>query len=93
MIDYQELKPQNGIRSKRRVTRVRDVIKDSMKLHHDNAPIHMDFIVIVYLVRSKSPSPLIFPTCVPVTFFCFLARRKSSKKNIRSPWKTFTLMI
>ena len=55
---------------KRLVARVRADIKDTVKLHHDNAPSHTAFIVTNFLAWSNTPvvtQPLNSPDLV----FCF----------------------
>ncbi|UYV60257.1 hypothetical protein LAZ67_1000570 [Cordylochernes scorpioides] len=42
-------------RLKRRITRVRTDIKDTVKLHHDNATSHTAFIITNFLARSNTP--------------------------------------
>ncbi|UYV72490.1 hypothetical protein LAZ67_9003364 [Cordylochernes scorpioides] len=42
-------------RSKRRIARVRTDIKDTVKLHHDNAISHTAFIITNFLARSNTP--------------------------------------
>ncbi|UYV77670.1 hypothetical protein LAZ67_15001859 [Cordylochernes scorpioides] len=42
-------------RLKRQIARVRTDIKDTVKLHHDNATSHTDFIITNFLARSNTP--------------------------------------
>ncbi|UYV85184.1 hypothetical protein LAZ67_X004851 [Cordylochernes scorpioides] len=42
-------------RMKRRIARVRTDIKDTVKLHHDNATSHTAFIITNFLARSNTP--------------------------------------
>ncbi|UYV79005.1 hypothetical protein LAZ67_17000627 [Cordylochernes scorpioides] len=42
-------------RLKRRIARVRTDIKDTVKLHHDNATSHTAFIITNFLARSNTP--------------------------------------
>ncbi|UYV74734.1 YTHDF2 [Cordylochernes scorpioides] len=42
-------------RLKRRIARVRTDIKDTVKLHHDNATIHTAFIITNFLAQSNTP--------------------------------------
>ncbi|UYV71456.1 hypothetical protein LAZ67_8003305 [Cordylochernes scorpioides] len=42
-------------RLKRRIPRVRTDIKDTVKLHHDNATSHIAFIITNFLARSNTP--------------------------------------
>lgn len=61
-------------RLKRSVARKRRDIKDSWKLHHDNAPSHTAFIVTDYLVRVNVPvvpQPPYSPDLSPPDFFLF----------------------
>ncbi|GFS80586.1 protein GVQW3 [Trichonephila clavipes] len=61
-------------RLKRRIARVRADIKDTAKLHHDNATSHTAFIIINVLARSNTsviPHPPYSPDLAPWDFFCF----------------------
>ncbi|GFX04040.1 protein GVQW3 [Trichonephila clavipes] len=52
-------------RLKRRIARVTADIKDTVKLHHDNATSHTAFIITNFLVQSNTPvisHPLTVPT-------------------------------
>lgn len=72
-------------RLKRSVARKRRDIKDSWKLHHDNAPSHTAFIVTDYLVRVNVPvvpQPPYSPDLSPPDFFLF-PRLKSALKGKR----------
>ena len=72
-------------RLKRSVARKRRDIKDSWKLHHDNAPSHTAYIVTDYLVRVNVPvvpQPPYSPDLSPPDFFLF-PRLKSALKGKR----------
>lgn len=61
-------------RLKQRVNRVRSEIKDSWKLHHDNAPSHTAFLTTNYLTRAgigTVPQPPYSPDLAPPDFFLF----------------------
>lgn len=61
-------------RLKQRVNRVRPAIKDSWRLHHDNAPSHTAFVVGDYLTRinvAVVPQPPYSPDVAPADFFLF----------------------
>lgn len=68
-------------RLKRRVARVRADIKDTVKLHHDNAPSHISFIVTNFLVRRNIPvpQPPYSPDLAPCDFFLFPRLKKELK--------------
>ncbi|UYV62507.1 hypothetical protein LAZ67_2000889 [Cordylochernes scorpioides] len=58
-------------RLKRRIARVRTDIKDTVKLHHDNATSHTAFIITNFLARSNTPcgNPITHPLPrLPSTF-------------------------
>ncbi|KAG5310861.1 MOS1T transposase, partial [Acromyrmex insinuator] len=57
-------------------------IKDAIKLHHDNAPSHMAFIVANYLARSNTPvvpQPPYSPDLAPCDFFLFPRLKRELK--------------
>ncbi|UYV76833.1 hypothetical protein LAZ67_14002137, partial [Cordylochernes scorpioides] len=59
-------------RLKRRIARVRTDIKDTVKLHHDNATSHTAFIITIFLARSNTPvipDPPYSPDLAPCDFF------------------------
>ncbi|UYV67646.1 hypothetical protein LAZ67_5001447 [Cordylochernes scorpioides] len=61
-------------RLKRRIARVRTDIKDTVKLHHDNATSHTAFIITNFLARSNTPvipHPPYSPDLAPCDFFLF----------------------
>ncbi|UYV62539.1 hypothetical protein LAZ67_2000982 [Cordylochernes scorpioides] len=61
-------------RLKRRISRVRTDIKDTVKLHHDNATSHTAFIITNFLARSNTPlilDPPYSPELAPCDFFLF----------------------
>lgn len=69
-------------RLKRRVARVRADIKDTVKLHHDNAPSHTSFIVTNFLVRRNIPwvpQPPYSPDLAPCDFFLFPRLKRELK--------------
>ncbi|XP_049516048.1 histone-lysine N-methyltransferase SETMAR-like [Dermacentor silvarum] len=58
----------------RRVQRIRPVIADNWKLHHDNAPAYSTFIITDYLVKAGVPTipqPPYSPDLIPLDFFLF----------------------
>ncbi|UYV66066.1 hypothetical protein LAZ67_4000018 [Cordylochernes scorpioides] len=59
-------------RLKRRIARVRTDIKDTVKLHHDNATSQTAFIITNFLARSNTsviPHPPYSPDLAPCDFF------------------------
>ncbi|EGI60875.1 Mariner Mos1 transposase [Acromyrmex echinatior] len=57
-------------------------IKDAIKLHHDNAPSHMAFIVANYLAQSNTPvvpQPPYSPDLAPCDFFLFPRLKRELK--------------
>ena len=63
-----------------RVARVRPEIRNSWKLHHDNAPAHTAFVVTRYLTRRRTemlPQPPYSRDMSPSDFFCFPASKGS----------------
>lgn len=70
-------------RLKRRVARVRGDVKDSMKLHHDNAPKHPKVLnVVKHLAQNKIsvvPQLPYSPDVVSVDFFLFPRSKKEFK--------------
>ncbi|UYV69451.1 hypothetical protein LAZ67_6003646, partial [Cordylochernes scorpioides] len=63
-------------RLKRRIARVRTDIKDTVKLHHDNATSYTAFIITNFLARSNTPvipHPPNSPDLAPCDFFLFPA--------------------
>ncbi|UYV82751.1 hypothetical protein LAZ67_22000734 [Cordylochernes scorpioides] len=78
-------------RLKRRIARVRTYIKDTVKLHHDNATSHTAFIITNFLARSNTPvipHPPYSPDLAPCNFFLFPRLKREMKGNIGKPWKT-----
>ncbi|UYV75320.1 hypothetical protein LAZ67_12003485 [Cordylochernes scorpioides] len=69
-------------RLKRRIARVRTDIKDTVKLHHDNATSHTAFIITNFLARSNTPviphSPY-SPDLAPCDFFLFPRLKREMK--------------
>ncbi|UYV68226.1 hypothetical protein LAZ67_5003465 [Cordylochernes scorpioides] len=75
-------------RLKRRIARVRTDIKDTVKLHHDNANSHTAFIITNFLARSNTPvipHPSYSPDLAPCDFF-LLPRLKREMKG--KYWET-----
>ncbi|UYV64900.1 hypothetical protein LAZ67_3002334 [Cordylochernes scorpioides] len=69
-------------RLKRRIARVRTDIKDTVKLHHDNATSHTAFIITNFLARSNTsviPHPPYSPDLAPCDFFLFPRLKKEMK--------------
>ena len=69
-------------RLKQRINCVRSEIKDSWKLHHDNAPSHTAFVVCDYLTRIgvvTFPQPPYSPDLSPPDFFLFPKVKKALK--------------
>ncbi|UYV68186.1 hypothetical protein LAZ67_5003296 [Cordylochernes scorpioides] len=59
-------------RLKRRIARVRTDIKDTVKLHHDNATSHTAFIITNFLAQSNTPvipHPPYSPDLAPCDYF------------------------
>ncbi|GFT63952.1 mariner mos1 transposase [Trichonephila clavipes] len=74
-------------RLKRRIARVRADIKDTVKLHHDNATSHTAFIITNFLARSNTPvipHPLYSPDLAPCDFFFPRLKREIKGKH----WET-----
>jgi len=67
-------------RLRQRVNRVWPGMKDTWRLHHDNAPAHTAFIVNDYLAKSRVPQPPYSPDVPPADFFLF-PRIKSQLKG------------
>ncbi|UYV60920.1 K02A2.6-like [Cordylochernes scorpioides] len=75
-------------RLKRRIARVRTNIKDTVKLHHDNATSHTAFIITNFLARSNTPvipHPSYSPDLAPCDLF-LLPRLKREMKG--KHWET-----
>ncbi|UYV68402.1 NPY1R [Cordylochernes scorpioides] len=71
-------------RLKRRIARVRTDIKDTVKLHHDNATSHTAFIITNFLARSNTPvipHPPYSPDLAPCDFFLFPRLKREMKGN------------
>ncbi|UYV74678.1 hypothetical protein LAZ67_12000508 [Cordylochernes scorpioides] len=69
-------------RLKRRIARVRTDIKDTVKLHHDNATSHTAFIIANFLARSNTtviPHPPYSPDLAPCKFFLFPRLKREMK--------------
>ncbi|UYV61217.1 hypothetical protein LAZ67_1003894 [Cordylochernes scorpioides] len=69
-------------RLKRRIARVRTDIKDTVKLHHDNATSHTAFIITNFLARSNTPvipHPPYSPDLAPCDFFLFPRLKREMK--------------
>ncbi|UYV66373.1 hypothetical protein LAZ67_4001480 [Cordylochernes scorpioides] len=69
-------------RLKRRIARVRTDIKDTVKLHHDNATSHTAFIIANFLARSNTsviPHPPYSPDLAPCDFFLFPRLKREMK--------------
>ncbi|UYV62070.1 RNGTT [Cordylochernes scorpioides] len=69
-------------RLKRRIARVRTDIKDTVKLHHDNATSHTAFIITNFLARSNTPViPHLpySPDLAPCDFFLFPKLKREMK--------------
>ncbi|UYV69510.1 hypothetical protein LAZ67_6003859 [Cordylochernes scorpioides] len=69
-------------RLKRRISRVRTDIKDTVKLHHDNATSHTAFIITNFLARSNTPlipDPPYSPDLAPCDFFLFPRLKREMK--------------
>ncbi|UYV82176.1 hypothetical protein LAZ67_21001267 [Cordylochernes scorpioides] len=69
-------------RLKRRIARVRTDIKDTVKLHHDNATSHTAFIITNFLARSNTPlipDPPYSPDLAPCDFFLFPRLKREMK--------------
>ncbi|UYV78712.1 hypothetical protein LAZ67_16002510 [Cordylochernes scorpioides] len=83
-------------RLKRRIARVRTDIKDTVKLHHDNATSHTAFIITNFLARSNTsviPHPPYSPDLAPSDFFLFPRLKREMKGKIVKPWKTSNTML
>ncbi|UYV69314.1 hypothetical protein LAZ67_6003231 [Cordylochernes scorpioides] len=90
-------------RLKRRISRVRTDIKDTVKLHHDNATSHTAFIITNFLARSNTPlipDPPYSPDLTPCDFFLFPRLKREMKgkhwetvENIQHHVKTFLRSI
>ncbi|UYV65532.1 hypothetical protein LAZ67_3004611 [Cordylochernes scorpioides] len=66
-------------RLKRRIARVRTDIKDTVKLHHDNATSHTDFIITNFLAQSNTPvipHPPYSPDLAPSYGDAVMSRRR-----------------
>ncbi|GFV44532.1 mariner mos1 transposase [Trichonephila clavipes] len=75
-------------RLKRRIARVRADIKETVKLHRDNATSHTAFIITNFLARSNTPvilHPPYSPDLAPCDFF-LLGRLKREMKG--KHWET-----
>ncbi|UYV72492.1 hypothetical protein LAZ67_9003387 [Cordylochernes scorpioides] len=71
-------------RLKRRIARMRTDIKDTVKLHHDNATSHTAFIITNFLARSNTPvipHPPYSPDLAPCDFFLFPRLKREMKGN------------
>ncbi|UYV76602.1 hypothetical protein LAZ67_14001427 [Cordylochernes scorpioides] len=69
-------------RLKRRIARVRNDIKDTVKLHHDNATSHTAFIITNFLARSNTsviPHPPYSPNLAPCDLFLFPRLKREMK--------------
>ncbi|UYV68864.1 hypothetical protein LAZ67_6001339 [Cordylochernes scorpioides] len=69
-------------RLKRRIARVRTDIKNTVKLHHDNATSHTAFIITNFLARSNTPvipHPPYSPDLAPCDFFLFPRLKREMK--------------
>ncbi|UYV64611.1 hypothetical protein LAZ67_3001306, partial [Cordylochernes scorpioides] len=69
-------------RLKRRIPRVRTDIKDTVKLHHDNATSHTAFIITNFLARRNTsviPHPPYSPDLAPCDFFLFPRLKREMK--------------
>ncbi|UYV65896.1 hypothetical protein LAZ67_3005836 [Cordylochernes scorpioides] len=69
-------------RLKRWISRVRTDIKDTVKLHHDNATSHTAFIITNFLARSNTPlipDPPYSPDLAPCDFFLFPRLKREMK--------------
>ncbi|UYV72446.1 hypothetical protein LAZ67_9003181 [Cordylochernes scorpioides] len=69
-------------RLKRRIAHVRTDIKDTVKLHHDNATSHTAFIITNFLARSNTPvipHPPYSPDLAPCDFFLFPRFKREMK--------------
>ncbi|UYV70795.1 hypothetical protein LAZ67_8000653 [Cordylochernes scorpioides] len=69
-------------RLKRRIARVRTDIKDTVKLHHDNATSHTAFIITNFLARSNTPvipHPPYSPDLAPCDLFLFPRLKREMK--------------
>ncbi|UYV67193.1 hypothetical protein LAZ67_4004296 [Cordylochernes scorpioides] len=69
-------------RLKRRIARVKADIKDTVKLHHDNATSHTAFIITNFLARSNTPvipHPPYSPDLAPCDFFLFPRLKREMK--------------
>lgn len=70
-------------RLRKRIVRVRPVIANSWRLHHDNAPSHTAFRVVAYLAQhniATVPQPPYSPDIAPPDFFLF-PRLKTTLKG------------
>ncbi|UYV81463.1 hypothetical protein LAZ67_20001259 [Cordylochernes scorpioides] len=75
-------------RLKRRIARVRADIKDTVKLHHDNATSHTAFIITNFLARSNTPvipHPPYSLDLAPCDFFFFLRLKREMKGKHPTP--------
>ncbi|UYV73896.1 hypothetical protein LAZ67_11001326 [Cordylochernes scorpioides] len=80
-------------RLKRRIARVRTDIKDTVKLHHDNATSHTAFIITNFLARSNTsviPHPPYSPDLAPCDFFLFPRLKRDMKGK---HWETVGIWI
>ncbi|UYV64971.1 hypothetical protein LAZ67_3002608 [Cordylochernes scorpioides] len=69
-------------RLKRRIIRVMTDIKDTVKLHHDNATSHTAFIITNFLARSNNPvipHPPYSPDLAPCDLFLFPRLKREMK--------------
>ncbi|GFW74558.1 mariner Mos1 transposase [Trichonephila clavipes] len=66
-------------RLKRRIARVKADIKDTVKLHHDNATSHTAFIITNFLARSNTPVIPYSPDLAPCDFFLFPRLKREMK--------------
>ncbi|UYV84533.1 hypothetical protein LAZ67_X002487 [Cordylochernes scorpioides] len=90
-------------RLKRRIARVKTDIKDTVKLHHDNATSHTAFIITNLLVRSNTPvipHPPYSLDLASCDFFLFTRLKREMKgkhwetvKNIQHHVTTFLRRI
>ncbi|UYV60870.1 hypothetical protein LAZ67_1002645 [Cordylochernes scorpioides] len=71
-------------RLKRRIASVRTDIKDTVKLHHDNATSHTAFIITNFLAQSNTPvipHPPYSPDLDPCDFFMFPRLKREMKRK------------
>ncbi|UYV63349.1 hypothetical protein LAZ67_2003808 [Cordylochernes scorpioides] len=82
-------------RLKRRIARVRTDIKDTVKLHHDNATSHTAFIITNFLARSNTPVGI--SCCLDklirllIAFYAAMASNPAKLCKAELPWSLAAL--